>query len=142
MTDGTIGTLDIAGGDQNQISGGTITHLISDYALAHISISGGSFQFIDNIGSRNVINITGTGLQEIGTPTDAAGDGTFHLIGTLTDGQALDAQYTQQPSTTLEFDGGTVVSTPVPEASTLASLGLMLVSGLGLTLRSRKSRTF
>ena len=147
VTGGMIQTLSLLGGNSNKISGGTISNLIANGVSADIDISGGSFQFITNNVTPNFINITGTGLEMIGTPTDAEGDGVFHLSGTLTDGEELDAQYTQEPpvgwpTAELEFNGVPAVAIPVPEASTFDSLALMfLLSGVGLALRAYKRRT-
>ena len=128
ITGGTIQTLNISG-PSSFFSGGA-------------RISGGSFQFITNTDffGNNIINITGTNLQEIGTPTGANNDGVFQLIGLLSDGETLNAQYTQAgPHSTLEFNGVAATPTPVPEASTVASLGgMLLLGGAGLALRARK----
>ena len=128
------------------VSGGMIQTLNISGSIpffnAGASISGGSFQFITNSDffGNNTINITRTNLQEIGTPTGANNDGVFQLIGLLSDGETLNAQYTQAgPHSTLEFNGMAATPTPVPEASTVASLGgMLLLGGAGLALRARK----
>ncbi len=146
VTGGTIQTLNLNG--SGSISGGTIKNFNVNSEGDNTKISGGKFQFLTVSGVDNIINITGTGLEEIGTPTDAFGTGVFHLIGTLTDGAALNAQYTQNPpsisnipSGELEFNGVPAVATPVPEASTAGSLAfLLLLSGAGLAFRAYKRR--
>ena len=128
------------------VSGGMIQTLNISGSIpffnAGASISGGSFQFITNSDffGNNTINITGTNLQEIGTPTGANNDGVFQLIGLLSDGETLNAQYTQSGlNTQLQFNGVRATPTPVPEASTVASLGgMLLLGGAGLALRARK----
>ena len=128
ITGGTIQTLNISGS--------------SPFFSGGANISGGSFQFITNTSffGDNTINITGTNLQEIGTPTGANNDGVFQLIGLLSDGETLNAQYTQSGlNTQLQFNGVRATPTPVPEASTVASLGgMLLLGGAGLALRARK----
>ena len=128
------------------VSGGMIQTLNISGSIpffnAGASISGGSFQFITNSDffGNNTINITGTNLQEIGTPTGANNDGVFQLIGLLSDGETLNAQYTQSGfNTQLQFNGVRATPTPVPEASTVASMGgMLLLGGACLALHARK----
>jgi hypothetical protein len=149
VTAGTIQALSLLNPGNNSISGGNISSLTNSSGGASISggsfqsisnrgplsISGGSFQFITNY---NTLNIMGTNLQEIGTPTDANNDGVFQILGTLSDGETLNAQYTQN-SGVLEFNGVPATPSPVPEASTAAALGgLLLLGGAGLAVRARK----
>ena len=149
----TPGSLAVSGGTLGSataffaaISGGTIQTLNISGSSPGFSgganISGGSFQFITNTSlfGINTVNITGTNLQEIGTPTGANNDGVFRLIGLLSDGETLDAQYTQSGNNTqLQFNGVRATPTPVPEVSTIASLGgMLLLGGAGLAFRARK----
>ena len=132
VSSGTIQILTIQGG-AGTISGGSISTL--NNGGFNTQISGGGLQFITNAG---IINILGTGLQEIGTPTDANNDGVFQLKGLLSDGEVLNAQYTQTRGS-LDFNGVEATPSPVPEASTVVSLGgLLLLGGAGLAFRARK----
>jgi MYXO-CTERM domain-containing protein len=61
----------------------------------------------------------------------------YTVTGTLQSGDALDATYDDYGGT-LEFNG--VPASPVPEASTVSSLGLLLVLGLGGVAVARRRR--
>jgi len=140
ISGGSIGSF--TSGAFNTISGGIINNFTTTGTgiSPTTQISGGGFQFITNSGMNDIINITGTNLQEIGTPTDANNDGVFRLMGLLSDGEALNAQYTQSgTSNQLRFNGVAATPTPVPETSTVVSLGgMLLLGGAGLALRARK----
>ena len=108
------------------------------------NVSGGSFNGIDlnsagtaivsggNIGSlftnnTSVLDLIGSGLTE--TYTDVSRQyNEYTVMGILQNGDRLDTTYTDFGGTLL-FNGQN--ASPVPESSSVISLGLLLMLGLG-----------
>ncbi len=144
VSGGTLTTVENAANDfgtSASISGGTIQTLKNALGCTTY-ISGGKFQFINN--TSGLVDIFGTNLKA----TAASGSGDFNalLTGTLTNGDVLDALYQGSGgSDLLEFNNQpALLSAPVPEASSIASLSLMLALGLGglVVTRRRSCRIF
>ena len=161
ITGGTVqlavnneGSLSISGGNvtkaQNfandfgtsaSVSGGTVGTLEND-AGCQTYVSGGKFQFIVNnaVPFGGFIDITGTDLKAI----QYGGPGPYDalLTGTLSNGDVLDALYAGGVGDgTLEFNGSSAtLSAPVPEVSSVISLGLLLCLGMGGLAASRRRK--
>ncbi len=116
-------------------AGGQVIRIGSEGSSA-VNITGGKFQNLYTFDS-SVIDLFGTNLK-------ATPDPTFHtsvldLSGFLSDGTPVTGFYeaSQSKGGTLEFNGA-----PVPEASSLVSLGLLLALGSGgmvIAARRRKA---
>ncbi len=148
-----------AGSGPVDISGGTFTasgkfgYGLFARGSGPVDITGGTFTggqggdglFVDGIG---VIDLFGTGFSytvngmttQIASGDLPSGSIAGTLDGTLLDGQALNATSFANFAT-IEFNVGTPPAAAVPEASTTASLGLLLTLGLGsVVIAARKKK--
>ncbi len=106
-----------------------------------INIYGGNFTYIATQDT-GVMNIFGTGLTETLLETSSPFS-TYSVTGTLQDGTAFNVLYGNNNGTLL-FNGLPAVPiAPVPEVSTILSLGLLLaLGGLDVVTRKKKSNAF
>ena len=123
------------------LAGGTFRQ-IGAKGNSTVTISGGSFKNLYTF-DNSTINLIGTNLQA--TPGTFAFDPSYNLTGTLSDGTVINGNYEsgQGNGGKLQFNGVTVVDTnpaPVPEASSVISLGLMLAFGAGGLMLARKRK--
>ena len=121
VTGGQFNTLSSTGGLNYDIEG---AHAVSTTGY----VSGGTFHFLDSA-FYGGFDLTGTDLKLSSTGL---------VTGFLTDGQAVDAKYVNSDGLGfLDFNGKAAVPSPVPEASTVISLGLLLMLG-GVAVARRK----
>lgn len=153
MSGGTVGTFNAAAnyvGDGEfynptvSITGGSVNALISSggyavqpggYYSAYdtvCNLSGGAFGTLDaaNYGGYDIfgtnLNFSKSGL----------------ITGTLSNGQAINAQYVNTDAHGfLEFNSIPVSAAAVPEASTTVSLGLLLMLGAGGLVLTKRRRS-
>ena len=118
------------------IAGGMLFRIGSE-GNSTVDISGGKFQNLYTFGT-STIDLFGTNLTE--TPDPSFPTAVFDLSGTLSDGTAVNAFYEigQSAGGKLEFNNQ--LAAPVPEASTMVSLSLLLMLGLGgMAVAKKKS---
>ena len=114
------------------VSGGRISELVT-YATSTANVNGGSFDQLETYDT-SVLDLFGTGLSE----TFLESDSDYQLndvTGTLQDGDSLNALY-------FDYGGKLSFNSPVPEVSSVVSLGVLLMLGLGgmaVNARRRKS---
>jgi len=137
VTGGSFYTLDAYDNVTATVSGGIINGL-SAQGFSTINITGVPLQtlgagFSLGTSGSGTIDLFGTGL----TATPTVDSDIFTIRGTLLDGKSLTSNYFDNGGRLL-FNG---TPAPVPEASSMISLGLLLVFGLrGLLIaRRRKS---
>ena len=93
------------------------------YGDSTANVSGGSIQYLTTDGG-GTIDLFGTGFTETFEGDPQGSILQYNVTGTLQDGTAINATY--------DFLGGNLIfSSPVPEASSVMSLGILLVLGLG-----------
>ena len=130
----TVSLLETEGTSTVSITGGNIAS-IEAYTTSTVDIRGGALDQL-NTGPSGTIDVFGTGLQAT-LLSGGAGATTYKLTGTLQDGETLDADYLNQGGT-LELNN---LPTGVPEASTVASFGLLLALGMGgLIVEARRKK--
>ena len=123
---GAVDTLDTLDTSVATLSGGTVSQL-NAYGGSVINVTGGliggptsqRFPGLLTTYNNGIIDLFGVGLTNINGL----------VTGTLADGTPLSARYSPSGGGQLLFNGA--VPGAVPEASTTASLGLLLVLGLG-----------
>ena len=133
ISGGTMGALDTTGTSTANVSGGGFGYIsITDNSEANVT--GGVISSYFATYSSGVLNLFGTGLTETFL-TKGGGYKEYQLAGTLQNGDLLNAPY---------YDyGGTInlyPSAAVPEASSVVSLGLLLVLGLGGIVINRRCK--
>lgn len=115
---------------------------VSAFSNAQVTVTGGTFQQLlaDN---SSVINLVGGNLtQSKNYYFDNLGNAWYTVSGTLQQDQTPFTAQWYAPSTgTLEFNGAPAIpgGAPVPEASTLASFGLLLFGAAWLAFKRRKT---
>lgn len=131
------------------LAGGTYPS-IGAYGNSTITISGGSFNNLYTF-DNGTINLIGTNLAATYYPETPLSDGPgnfiifpnyYSLSGTLSDGTSVTGTYDSGKSSggRLQFNGVTAAPPPVPEASSVISLGLMLALGAGVFAISRRKK--
>ena len=117
---------------------------LSAFSNAQLSVTGGTFQELV-ADDASTINLVGSNLTESSSYyISPIGDAFYTISGTLQGNQSPFTAGFYAPSTgTLEFNGiaavrGAPASNPVPEASTIISLGLLLMLGLGAVAVKRR----
>ncbi len=141
ITGGTTSTLDVLGNSQVNISGGTVLEIVPSQNSV-TNVTGGTigqdnngFGFFQEGG---IVNLYGHGLALTPGGYDPLIKRDYqNLDGTLQDGKALTTRYYYYGSGALNL----INSTPVPEASSVVSFGLMLALGWGGVLCARKKKT-
>ncbi len=123
------------------LAGGTFRQIAAK-GNSNVTISGGSFKNLYTF-DNGTINLTGTNLQAVFSTV--VFDPSYNLSGTLSDGTVINGNYEsgQGNGGRILFNGvfaaGVPAAAPVPEASSVVSLGLMLALGAGgLVLARRK----
>ena len=136
------------------LAGGTFTQ-IGAYGNSTVTISGGTFSNLYTFDNAT-INLLGTNLTAAYNPGSVIPGigvvfpGYYRLGGTLSDGTAVAGNYQSSESNggSLQFNGVTAASegvipisaAPVPEASSVVSLGLMLALGAGGFFIARRKK--
>ncbi len=126
----------------NATSGTTDFRGLSAFGTGVITVTGGTFRELAT-GGDGKINLIGTNLTQSATFQNLTGTPFYTVSGILAESSTpFTAQYNALSTGTLEFDGIAAVpgGAPVPEASTLVSLALLLLGGGGLALKRRKAR--
>ena len=135
ITGAFIVNLFTSGASTADVRGGTVLDIYT-HDTSTVSVRGGSIDYLDTEGA-SVLDLFGTGLSE----TFVAQGSDFKqytVTGTLQNGNLLNADYYDY-SGTLEFNGVAAVPS-VPEASSVASLGVLLVLGLGGLAAARRRK--
>lgn len=134
------------------ISGGNFNYL-SIEEISTANVSGGNFNYFNTFGSStanviggsiinletldtSVLNLFGTDFSETFLGS-GSGYQLYNVMGTLQNGNPLNASY-YDAGGTLEFNG--VPANAVPEASSVVSLSLLLMLGLGGLAASARRR--
>ncbi len=110
---------------------------------SQITVTGGTFQELLADGQGTSINLVGYNLTESKNfYFSSIGDPYYAVSGTLQQDQTPFTAQWYAPSTgTLEFNGAPAVpgAAPVPEASTVVSLGLLLFGAAWIAVKRRKA---
>lgn len=116
---------------------------LSAFGSGTITVTGGTFQQLLASDPNSVINLIGTNLtQSKDFYFDNTGQSWYTVSGTLQQSQTPFMALWSRPSQgMLEFDGIPAVpgAAPVPEASTIVSLGLLLLGTACIAFKRRKS---
>ncbi len=124
------------------LAGGTFRQIAAK-DNSTVTISGGKFFNLYTFGN-GTINLIGSNLTA--TFSTFAFDPSYNLTGTLSDGTVLNGNYEsgQGDGGRILFNGvfaaGVPSAAPVPEASSVVSLGLMLVLGAGGFVIARRKK--
>ncbi len=109
---------------------------------SQITVTGGTFQQLLADGQGTSINLVGSNLTESKNfYFDSSGISWYTVSGILAQDQTPFTAQWYRPSTgTLEFNGAAAIpgGAPVPEASTVVSLGLLLTGAALLAFKRRK----
>ncbi len=122
------------------LAGGTYPN-IGAYGNSTTTISGGSFNNLYTF-DNGTINLIGTNLAAAYNSSNIIYPNYYSLSGTLSDGTSVNGFYRSGLSNggQLQFNGVTVAPVPVPEASSVISLGLMLAFGAGGFMLARRKK--
>ena len=116
---------------------------LSAFGTGQITVTGGTFQQLMAADPGSVINLVGTNLtQSKSFYFDNLGQSWYTVSGTLQQDQTpFTAQWYRPSEGILEFNGVQAVpgAAPVPEASTVLSLGLLLLGTAWLAFKRRKA---
>lgn len=146
VSGGTVSALTLLQSSTASISGGTVMVLAEGNTFANIT--GGTVNVsVSNRGGANITGGTITALansnDNVPNPSNIDLFGTNLMLvngfvtGTLQDNSAIDAPFTGNPDF-LFFNGKS--SSPVPEASTTVSFGLLLAFGLVVAARKKRAK--
>lgn len=156
FTGGGAGSVTTRNTSSATLAGGEVEN-VAAYDDSTVTIKGGHFSNLYTFGN-GTINLTGTNLQATSSGASLGGGGFagnffvfgYDLSGTLSDGTDVDGYYDLLRSRggSLQFNGVTAVPIgripvnpdPVPEASSVVSLGLMLALGAGGFVIARRKK--
>lgn len=122
------------------LAGGTFRQIAAK-GNSTVTISGGKFSNLYTF-DNGTINLIGTNLQAVFSTV--VFDPSYNLSGTLSDGTVINGNYEsgQGNGGRILFNGVFAAGTPapVPEASTVVSLSLMLALGAGGLMLARRKK--